>query len=164
MNDIATKLADRLQQEGDNTVAFFIAIPENMWSRELYSDGERWNIYQILVHIVQAEDSIFRLISGILRGHPGVPEDFNLDAYNHRKVDEMAGLAPEYLLPLFSERRTKTVALVASVDDGALEQIGRHPFLGEAPVVEMLKLMYRHTQLHQRDIRKFLKDTNGENA
>jgi hypothetical protein len=37
-----------------------------------------------------------------------------------------------------------------------LERIGRHPFLGVAPLVEMIKLVYRHNGIHIRDARKLV--------
>jgi hypothetical protein len=41
-----------------------------------------------------------------------------------------------------------------SPDD--LVRQGRHPWFGETEIGEMLKLIHRHNQLHQRDIRKAL--------
>lgn len=155
VDEIAARLAD----EGEKTTGFFRALPAEAWQQVLYTDGEHWSIHQTLVHIVQAEDSVSRLIQGIVKGNDGAPEGFDLDSYNHKKVREMMGLSPDYLLPLFSERRAKTVSMVQQLQDSDLDREGRHPFLGVAPVEEMLKLMYRHTQLHQRDIRKFLKDS-----
>jgi hypothetical protein len=41
-----------------------------------------------------------------------------------------------------------------SADD--LVKTGRHPWLGIAPLEDMIQLLYRHNQIHQRDIRKLL--------
>ena len=38
--------------------------------------------------------------------------------------------------------------------DADLDRQGRHPFLGITAVEAMLKLLYRHTMLHERDTRK----------
>jgi len=151
-----TQLAERLQSEGEKTVEFFKAIPSDKWHEQTYADGEHWNIHQILTHITQAEDSVSRLVAHIIGGGAGTPEDFDLDAYNHRKVKEMEVDSPENLITRFAERRACTVSVVAKLKETDLQKTGRHAFLGLAPVEEMLKLMYRHTQLHQRDIRKLL--------
>jgi hypothetical protein len=31
---------------------------------------------------------------------------------------------------------------------------GRHPFLGRAPLSEIIKIIYRHNQIHLREIRQ----------
>jgi hypothetical protein len=33
---------------------------------------------------------------------------------------------------------------------------GRHPFMGQTQLVEMLKMLYLHNQLHFRDFRKLV--------
>jgi hypothetical protein len=157
MTQQVQKLVTRLQSEGEKTAAFFREIPKDAWEITLYADGEQWNIFQILIHIVQAENSVQRLITSIVDGHEGAPKDFDLDGYNHRKVRELASQSAPELIALFLERRSETVQTVAAWSDEDLTQRGRHPFLGNAEVSEMVKLMYRHTQLHQRDIRKRLK-------
>jgi uncharacterized damage-inducible protein DinB len=151
-----TQLADRLKTEGEKTIEFYKAIPSDKWNEQTYTDGENWNIHQILIHLVQAEDSVIRLIKYIVLGGPGAAEDFDLNGYNHKKVKEKQEDSPENLMALFADRRANTVAYVSQLTNTDLQKTGRHPFLGIAPVEEMLKLMFRHTQLHQRDIRKLL--------
>jgi len=46
--------------------------------------------------------------------------------------------------------------MVSQFDDPDLEKSGRHPWLGMAQVEEIIKLMYRHNQIHQREIREAL--------
>lgn len=150
------QLAERLQTEGETTIAFFKEIPDGQWDTPTYTDGEHWNIHQILTHITQAEDSVLRLISKIVEGGNGSPDDFDLNRYNQRKVKDLQESPQDHLITLFAERRARTVEFVANLRESDLQMTGRHPFLGIAPVEEMLKLMYRHTKLHQRDIRKIL--------
>jgi len=45
---------------------------------------------------------------------------------------------------------------VQKMQESDLERKGRHPFLGITTLEEMLKLIYRHTMIHQRDIRRAL--------
>jgi len=151
-----SQIAERLKTEGEKTLDFFKSIPSDRWNEQTYADGEQWSIHQILTHITQAEDSVSRLIAHVVGGRGGVPEDFDLNSYNHRKVKEMQEDSPENMIALFAERRARTVSFVEKLKDADLQKTGRHPYLDIAPVEEMLKLMYRHTQLHQRDIRKLL--------
>jgi uncharacterized damage-inducible protein DinB len=150
------ELANRFQSEGEKTVDFFKAIPTDKWNEQIYTDGEHWNIHQILTHITQTENSVARLVAHVVSGRGGVPEDFDLDSYNHRKVKERQEESPENLIALFAEHRARTISFVTQLKEDDLQKTGRHPFLGIAPVEDMLKLMYRHIQLHQRDIRKLL--------
>jgi len=49
--------------------------------------------------------------------------------------------------------REKMATWVESLDEADLAKEGRHPFLGETTVEEMIKLVYRHNQIHYRDMR-----------
>lgn len=148
------QLAERLKSEGEKTIEFFRAIPPEKWHTQIYTDGESWTVHQILTHLTQAETSIARLLAQVAAGQGGVPPDFDLDGYNERKVKEMQNLTPEALLLQFAERRANTISFVANLTPADLQKTGRHPFLGVAPLHDMIQLIYRHTQLHQRDIRK----------
>lgn len=156
MSDAARKIVDRMKKEGESTIAFFQDLKPDQWTMEVYTEGENWSLIQILTHIVEAEGSVPRLIMHILAGGPGVPKDFDLDDYNHRKVSEMPKMSPEDLIHEFSIRRAKTIEMVSGFGKKELTTEGRHPFLGVAPVKDMLKLMTTHIRIHQRDIRKLL--------
>ncbi len=153
----ATRLSQKLHAEGEKTLAFFRALQPEDWTRRIYSDGADWMVRDILAHITAAENSIRRLIRALLEEGRQLPEGFDLDAYNRRKVEEMAGISPQELLERFAGQRARTVRLAAELSAADLLRVGRHPFLGEARVEDMLKLMYRHVQIHQRDIRRALK-------
>ena len=152
------KIAAKLKSEGEKTVSFFEGIQEDQWGIKMYADGEEWSILQIFTHITEAERSVPALIGSILGGGGGSPEDFDLNRYNESRVKKMeaAEIEPAALFEMFKERRGKTVAMVSGLSDRELDVEGRHPFLGISRVEEMFKLMYMHTQLHQRDIRRKL--------
>lgn len=157
MSDLAQKLAARLRQEGEKSLAFFRALPEGAWEREVYHEGARWTVHQVLAHFVEAEDSIRRLVEHILDGGDGVPEDFDLDLYNERHVARIEALSREELYRRFHSLRERTAEMVAGFDERDLEQKGRHPFLGIAEVADIVKLMYRHNLIHQRELRRALR-------
>jgi hypothetical protein len=126
----------------------------------VYTDGDSWTVHQILAHFVAAESGITRLIVHILDGGEGVPEDFDLDEYNERKVKEHDNLTPDELLAKFMELRESTIEMITKMSEDNLSQIGRHPWLGRTTVGEIVKLMYRHNQIHRREIRKTLRAIN----
>ena len=47
---------------------------------------------------------------------------------------------------------------VTGLAEEDLLKIGSHPFLGNAEIAEMVKLMYIHVQLHIRDVRNVIKE------
>lgn len=126
------------------------------WQQRLYTDGACWTIQETLAHFVSSERGFYSLISDILSGGQGAPEDFDINQYNERKVAALAGLSPAELLSQYAAQRKETCKLVSSMSPSDLARTGRHPFLGLAPVEDMVKLIYRHNQIHLRDIRKAL--------
>jgi uncharacterized damage-inducible protein DinB len=150
------KIADTLEREGQNTLAFFDDLSDEQWAVEVYSDGDRWTVHHLLAHFTEVEGSIPKLINRIVGGDPGVAEDFDIDRWNARYTMEMSAHDRDYLLAEFKSRRAATVAMVRSFSEDDLDASGRHPFLGPAQVKDMLKLMYIHLMQHQRDIRNAL--------
>ena len=155
-NPNCQRLADRLISSGRKTRDFFEAIEGDDWYQQIYTEGANWSVHQILAHFVASEASIARLVKYILKGNEGVPEDFNIDEFNEREVHCFSKLPNDMILQRFMERRGETIQLVIEMNDADLETQGRHPWLGVVPVEQMIKLMYRHNQIHQRDIRKTL--------
>lgn len=155
-NPKCDKLVEKLISSGQKTRDFFETIEGDDWYQQVYSEGADWSIYHILAHFVVSEASITRLIKFILQGNEGVPEDFDLDAYNEREVNCFSKLPNDMVLQRFMERRGETIQMVIDMSDDELLCEGRHPWLGVVPIEQMIKLMYRHNQIHQRDIRKTL--------
>ena len=150
------KLIDKLTSSGQRTLEIFQSIEGEDWYQQVYSEGANWSVYHILAHFVASEASIVRLIKFILQGNEGVPEGFDIDAFNEREVNCFSKLPNDLILQRFVERREETIQLLLELNDSDLAIEGRHPWLGVAPIEEMIKLLYRHNQIHQRDIRKAL--------
>lgn len=148
--DLAQKLCD----EGEKVTAFFEGLGEEDWETTVYADGEVWTLHHLLRHFVSAEVSMVQLVGAIVAGGSGSPEDFDIDRFNQRKVAQLAGHSTTALLAQLREARAATVAFVQKLAPEDLQKSGRHPFLGVTTVEEILKLMYRHQQIHLRDVRK----------
>ncbi len=152
-------IAERMTSEGLKTLDFFAALTPEQMLVTIYSEGSFWSVRDVLAHFVSAESGITRLIENILSGGSGTPEDFDLNAYNERKVSGLKEDSTEGLLTKFSTLREKSVALVKGLQQSDLAISGRHPWLGVATIEDMLKILYRHNQIHQRDIRRALNST-----
>jgi len=156
MTDTSEHLALRLRDEGQKTIEFFGNLAPEQWDLTVYTEGTSWIVRQVLAHFVATESGMALLVKNILAGGPGSPEDFNLNDYNERRVAKLTGLSAGELIRRFAENREATAKLVARLTHADLQRAGRHPFLGVAPLEDIIKLMYRHTQIHQREIRKVL--------
>ena len=148
-------LAERLRSEGDKTVEFFNQYPAAQWSQQIYTDGSGWTVGQILAHFISTEEAIRTLITDVLAGGSGAPEGFDIDSFNESDVARLGGLPADELLGRFVELRQKTAVIVAQMQPDDLQRMGRHPFLGIVALADTIKLLYRHNQIHIRDIRHF---------
>jgi hypothetical protein len=155
-NPNCQRLVDKLISSGRKTRDFFQEIEGDDWNQQIYSEGANWSVHHILAHFVASEASITKLIKFILRGNPGVPENFDIDAFNEKEITCFSKLPTDMILQRFMERRGETIQMLLEMSDADLETEGRHPWLGVVSVEDMIKLMYRHNQIHQRDIRKTL--------
>jgi hypothetical protein len=156
MQNTVNKLAEKLQIEGEKTMEIFRSFQSEDWDRLIYSDGADWKVRNILAHFVVTEIYIPNLIRDILQGGQGVSENFDLDLFNQAKVSELVDLSPGELLALFISSRAETIQLVLHLSNSDLTKQGRHPFLGITNLEEIIQLIYRHTQIHQRDLRRIL--------
>lgn len=155
-NPKCKKIANKMVSSGHKTRDFFKNIEGDDWYVQIYTEGANWSVHHILAHFVSSEASVTRLIKFIMQGNPGVPDDFNIDAFNEREINCFAKLPNDMILQRFMERRGETIQMILDMSDTDLATEGRHPWLGVVPIEEMIKLMYRHNQIHQRDIRKTL--------
>lgn len=147
-------IVKRLASEGLKTLDFFRGLRPEDWSCQVYTAGSGWTANQVLCHILNAEQGFHHLISDILLGGPGAPEGLDIDAYNEERIRAMQCQDREALLKAFSQARITTMEIVRRMKPEDFERIGRHPYLGVTTLEAMLKLIYRHVMLHQRDIRR----------
>lgn len=151
-------LAERLKVEGDKTLAFFTSLRPEQWKAMVYTEGETWTIRNVLAHFVTAEKGFLTLFADIRNGGPGAAEDFDIDRYNASQQRRAQEISYVELLEQFKVVRAKMIAMVTGFTDDDLSKIGRHPFLGKTTLAEMIKMIYRHNQIHYRDIRKVMGD------
>jgi uncharacterized damage-inducible protein DinB len=154
MADSPERLAGRLQSEGEKTVAFFQELTPAEWQVQIYETGTNWSVRQILAHFVSTERGFADLIDNILSGGAGSPDDFDIDRYNERHVAKLQPEQVDALIGQYRAARVENIRRVQTMQPADLERQGRHPFLGVVPLEEIVKLLYRHNQIHQRDIRR----------
>lgn len=147
-------LAERLKREGEKVVAYFSMLTDEQWNIEVYTEGDTWTIRNVLAHFVTSERGLLKLFEQIRQGGSGAAEDFSIDFYNARQQHKTRDLTPQELLEQFREVRASAVDWVSGLSSEDLVIEGRHPFLGKVQLVEMLKMLYLHNQIHFRDFRR----------
>lgn len=152
-----TELAEKLRTEGEKYIEFFSAMNESLWQQEVYTEGEMWTVRNVLSHFVTSERGLVKLFEQIRQGGTGAADDFSIDRYNASQQAKTKDLSPSELLEQYKEVRANSVKWVSGLKDEELEIKGRHPFLGETVLREMVKMLYIHNQLHFRDLKKALK-------
>jgi hypothetical protein len=151
------ELAEKLKAEGEKFIEFFSGLTEEQWTQEVYTEGEMWTIRNVLSHFVTSERGLVKLFERIRTTGEGAAEDFSIDRYNAAQQSKTKDLAPAELLEQYKLVRADAVQWVSGLKDEELEIKGRHPFLGETIIREMVKMLYVHNQLHYRDMRRAMK-------
>lgn len=152
-----TELAEKLKTEGERMAAFFFELNDDQWTSEVYTEGETWTIRNVLSHFVTSERGLVKLFERIRTTGEGAAEDFSIDRYNAAQQQKTESLTPAELLEQYKQVRAVSVQWVSGLKDEELEIKGRHPFLGETVIREMIKMLYLHNQLHYRDVKRALK-------
>jgi uncharacterized damage-inducible protein DinB len=149
-------LAERLKKEGEKVIVYFAALTDEQWNTEVYTEGDTWTIRNVLAHFVTSERGLLKLFEQIRQGGLGATEDFSIDHYNARQHHKTREMTSQELLEQFVAVRASAVEWVAGLTMDELSIEGRHPFLGQVPLVEMIKMLYLHNQIHFRDFRKLV--------
>lgn len=150
------ELSQKLMKEGQRSLAFFESIHDEQWDTVVYSDETSWTVNSILSHFLATEIGILSLVRDILSGGNGAIEDFDLNLFNNRKVNALEFTSIDELLDRFRAAREDTIKLVQSMSQDDLQKSGRHPWLGVTTLEVIIRLMYQHNQIHQRDIRRII--------
>jgi uncharacterized damage-inducible protein DinB len=137
--------------------AFFAELTDDQWNAEVYTEGTTWSIRNVLAHYVTSERELMRLFERIRTTGEGVADDFSIDRYNASQQEKTKDLAPAELLEQYKQTRSESALWVSGLKEEELNIKGRHPFLGETVIREMIKMLYLHNQLHYRDVKRALK-------
>ena len=147
-------LAKRLRTEGEKMTAFFAELSDADWDQTVYTEGTMWTIQNVLLHFVTAEQGFLKLFADIVDGGEGASADFDIDRYNASQQEKGKSLTRQELLAQFQAVRKEMADWVEGLSADDLAKEGRHPFLEKTTLEAMIKMVYRHNQIHYRDMRK----------
>ena len=151
------ELAEKLKSEGERMVAFFSTLTDDQLQAEVYTEGTTWTIRNVLSHYVTSERGLVKLFEQIRQGGGGVTDEFSIDRYNASQQEKTKDVSPAELVEQYKAVRAESIAWVQGLKDEELEIPGRHPFLGQTVIREMVRMLYMHNQLHYRDAKRALK-------
>lgn len=126
------------------------------WDTPVYSDGARWNVRQLVVHLSIADHGLNNQIMNIAEGREVIPEDFDLERYNQRSVEKRAEMTVEEALANLDASRKALIEWLDSVDEAKLERTGRHASLRILSVEELVHVVADHDRGHASDIARAL--------
>lgn len=152
-----TELAEKLRSEGEKMVSIFSSLREDQWQQEVYTEGSTWMIRNVLSHFVTSERGLVKLFEQIRQGGAGSPDDFSIDRYNASMQERTKELSPQELLEQYRQVRAHTISWISGLEEAELGITGRHPFLGQTELREMIKMLYIHNLTHYRDMKRALK-------
>ncbi len=153
---LSQTLSSKLHTEGQRLIAFFETLRDADWDTIVYAEGAPWTVRHLLAHLVTSERELVRLFKRIQQGHPGVPQTFSIDDANASLQKETESLSPTELLEQYKTVRAETVHWVQTLTEADLAREGRHPFLGQTTLREMIKMLSIHAHLHWRDVKHAL--------
>jgi hypothetical protein len=156
MPETSEFLADRLRAEGARVIDFFNTLTMEQWAVIVYQQDNPWTLHVLLAHFVSSEIGRQDLIIDVASGGRGAPPDFDIDRFNQRQVDRLSNKSNSDLLTIFSQERARLIELVRALRQEDIDRIGNDPFLGEVTLAEIIKLTYRHLQIHLRDTKRCL--------
>ena len=151
-----TDLAEKLKSEGERFASIFSALTDAQWQADVYTEGTVWTVRNVLSHFVTSERGLVRLFEQIRQGGAGAADDFSIDRYNASQQEKTKELTPLELLEQYKSVRADSVNWVLGLKESDLEIVGRHPFLQQTTIREMVKMLYLHNQIHYRDLKKAL--------
>lgn len=152
-----TELAEKLKSEGDRMLSVFSGLRDDQWNQEVYTEGTLWTIRNVLAHFVTSERGLIKLFEQIRQGGAGAASDFSIDRYNAAMQERTREMTTQELLEQYRQIRANTVEWVSGLNEAELEVTGRHPFLGQTVIREMIKMLYIHNMTHIRDMKRTLK-------
>ena len=154
MKDRRTDIIAELEKNLKDSIEFFRSLSPGELGIQVYEDGAKWTVKQVLAHFVTIEGTMQWLFKDILAGGPGSPEDFDVDRFNRSQPKKLDGLSIDELIAQFKSVREDTVSIVKAMADADFDREGQHAFHGHGKLERFIRWTYEHVHLHLDDILK----------
>jgi len=156
MADRRTEIIAKLEENLKNSISFFRSLSDDQLSIQVYTDGAKWTVKQVLAHFITIERSMHWLFKDILSGGSGSPDGFDVDRFNLTQTKKLDGLTVEELIEQFRSVREDTIVIVRGMTEQDFNREGMHAFHGHGKLERFITWAYEHVEIHEDDIRKAL--------
>lgn len=157
MHGSIIRTADKLENDGQKVAETFESLSAEQAGLILYDTSlDRWRIKDVLAHLAFAEQAFLEIFTDIVNGGNGAKEDVIVDDYNFEKMQLYKAIPLPSIIAEYRETRANTLRFIGGLSGEDLEKTGYHPALGMTNLSEMIKMIYLHTQIHMRDVKKKL--------
>ena len=157
MKDRRTDIIAELEKNLEDSIVFFRSLSPDELGIQVYQDGAKWTVKQVLAHFVPIESTMQWLFKDILAGGPGSPEDFDVDRFNRSQPKKLDGLSIDELIAQFKSVREDTISIVKAMSDADFDREGRHAFHGHGKLERFIRWTYEHVQIHIDEIYKTIR-------
>jgi hypothetical protein len=154
--DRRNAIAAELERGLSETVSLFQSLSPAELRTQVYPDGAKWTVQQVLAHFIAIEGSMQRLFNNLLAGGPGAPPDFDFERFNRTQTPKFDGLSLEELITRFTAVRQETLRIVREMKEEDLDREGLHAFHGKGKLDRFVRWAYEHVRLHLEDVRGVL--------
>lgn len=156
MTERQIEIIEKLEENLKNTISFFKSLSNDQLKAQVYTDGAKWTVKQVLAHFVTIERSMHWLFKDILSGGSGSPDDFDVDRFNLTQTKKLDGRTVEELIEQFKSVREETILIVKGMTEKDFDREGMHAFHGHGKLERFIIWAYEHIDIHEDDIRKAL--------
>ena len=154
MKNRRTHIIAELEKNLEDSIAFFRSLSPDELRIQVYQDGAKWTVQQVLAHFVTIERTMQWLFKDILAGGAGSPEDFDVERFNRTQPKKLDGQSLDELISQFKSVREDTISIVTGMSDADLDREGRHAFHGHGKLERFIRWAYEHVHVHMDDIYK----------
>lgn len=124
------------------------------WARATPNEG--WTIRDLLVHLSTAESGFVGTLRRMAAGEGGVPGDFDPNRWNASQLRRRADSSPEQLRSELEAAHVQMLALLDSLDEVALGQVGHMSSGVDGTTEDNLRLVASHKREHTAHMRAAL--------
>jgi DinB superfamily len=146
------RLIAKLERGQHKATEAFRSLSPAQWERAIYDDPTTWTARNVLAHFLSSERELLRLCQDVAAGGQGAPETFDFDAFNAQQQPRYQNVPTPELIEQLEAARAETLEWLRMLGEGQLDQVGRHPALGEISLENMILAIYGHQLIHMRDL------------
>ena len=128
------------------------------------SPNEGWTVRDLLVHLTTAESGFVPTLKRMAAGEGGVPNDFDPNRWNAGQLRRRSEMPPEQLRSELESAHAAMLALLAGLDDAALDQRGHLSSGSDGSTEDNFRLVAGHKRIHTADIQAALRTASPGSA